>query len=42
MDWISPYGIDNDFPLNPGIAYNLNIMWTEVNSTFIRRRGSSW
>ncbi|XP_060602441.1 uncharacterized protein LOC132755573 [Ruditapes philippinarum] len=42
MDWHSPYSIDNDYPINKGVAFKFSVVFSLVNSTHIRRRGSLW
>ncbi|XP_053395932.1 uncharacterized protein LOC128556053 [Mercenaria mercenaria] len=42
MDYVSPYAIDNDYPVNPEISFKWSPRWTLENNNGVRRRGSYW
>ncbi|XP_053394784.1 uncharacterized protein LOC128555692 [Mercenaria mercenaria] len=42
MDYISPYGIDNDYPISELISFKWAVKWKLINDTHIDRLGSYW
>ncbi|XP_053395933.1 uncharacterized protein LOC128556054 [Mercenaria mercenaria] len=42
MDWISPYAIDNDYPVNQLVTYKWTPRWFLKNNTHVERLGSYW
>ncbi|XP_060602437.1 uncharacterized protein LOC132755568 [Ruditapes philippinarum] len=41
-DLVDIYGINNDDSVVPGTSFKLSALWTSVNDTYVRRRGSTW